>query len=163
MGGLCQWKIPATASGIEPTTIWLVAQCLNCANYYVTKYNCTNVLHIKINFQSLFETCLCFTRIVYCGNSHHWVSILLVTWTGCWTLHIASLQLGNKERCKPSGSSRAFVSVFYIFLNFYVRVYLFLWVCFALEPKVSYPASMRCQELWIHFIWLRTPQYLPGT
>jgi len=73
------------------------------------------------------------------------------------------LQLGNKERCKPSGSSRAFVSVFYIFLNFYVRVYLFLWVCFALEPKVSYPASMRCQELWIHFIWLRTPQYLPGT
>lgn len=73
---------------------------------------------LKVNFQSLFETCLCFTRIVFCGNSHHWASILLVTWTGCWTLHIASLQLGNKERCKPSGSSRAFVSVFYILPEF---------------------------------------------
>jgi len=41
--GLCQWKIPVTPLGIEPSTFWFVARCLNRLRYGVPRYQpCTN-------------------------------------------------------------------------------------------------------------------------
>ena len=55
--GLCQWNIPLTPSGIEPTTFQLVAKWLNQLRYHMPHFLCCIL--------SLFHSVICISKIFW--------------------------------------------------------------------------------------------------
>jgi hypothetical protein len=69
--GLYQWKIPMMPSGIEPTTFWLVAQCLSQLHHWIPQCCYYWQLEIKNVWQWGFSNGMLFKQSLI---SQHTVS-----------------------------------------------------------------------------------------